>query len=162
MDVQTISIVVAAVGVFIAAINSIYASRRAEQNDQQTLETRQAQLYMQIYSRWNSRESVRAYGLIRYKYQWNGLDDFLTKYGADVNPEAYSDFMLLGTFFEGLGVLVKQGLVDLNLVKDLLSHRIIWYFENVLGPMLTDIREVTQDPTQYDHVEYLYHALTQR
>jgi uncharacterized membrane protein len=38
-DVQTISIVVAAVGVFIAAINSIYSSRRAEEQRQDTLET---------------------------------------------------------------------------------------------------------------------------
>ncbi|MHA1939010.1 MAG: hypothetical protein ACXACD_21225 [Candidatus Thorarchaeota archaeon] len=34
MDVQTISIVVAAAGVFIAAINSIRASRRAEEQRQ--------------------------------------------------------------------------------------------------------------------------------
>jgi len=63
VDVQTISIVVAAAGLFIAAINSIYSSRRAEEQRQLTLETqqhaletRQAQLFTQIQNWWNARE----------------------------------------------------------------------------------------------------------
>ena len=38
---------------------------------------------------------------------------------AYVDSESYVDFMILGTFFEGLGVLVKKGLIDVALVQDL-------------------------------------------
>lgn len=48
MDIQTISIVIAAVGVFIAAMNSVYSSREAWQQRQTEIETRQAELFMQI------------------------------------------------------------------------------------------------------------------
>ena len=68
MDVQTISVVIAAVSVVIGVINSILSSRRAEKNDEQMLETRQAQLYMQLYNRWNSLDFAKAYTQVRYVY----------------------------------------------------------------------------------------------
>jgi hypothetical protein len=40
MDIQTISIVVAAAGVFIAAINSVYSSREARQQRRIEIDTR--------------------------------------------------------------------------------------------------------------------------
>lgn len=118
---------------------------------------------MQIYNRWNSRDLVNAYGQIRYHYQWApSAEDWYKKYGADVNPTAYADFALLGTFFEGLGILVKKELVDVDLVEDLLSQRIIWYWEQVLKPLVGGIRQTTNDPTQWDHIEYLYNEVKQR
>ena len=54
-------------GVFIAAINQILSNRRAEkqreltqQTQQLTLETRQEQLFTQLYNRWNSRDFAKA------------------------------------------------------------------------------------------------------
>ncbi|MCW4040091.1 MAG: hypothetical protein NWE83_04975 [Candidatus Bathyarchaeota archaeon] len=48
MDVQTISITVAGIGIFIAAINSIISRRKADQQRQTEIETRQAELFMQL------------------------------------------------------------------------------------------------------------------
>ena len=70
--------------------------------------------------------------------------------------------MTLNAFFEGLGVLVKKGLIDIELVEDLLSQRIIWYWETVHQPMIKDTRRITDDPTQYDSFEYLYHEMRKR
>ena len=70
--------------------------------------------------------------------------------------------MTIWAFFEGIGVLVKRGLIDVALVEDLLSHRIIWFWENVLSPNIDQIRKLTNDPTQYDHIEYLYHEMRHR
>lgn len=81
---------------------------------------------------------------------------------VDVDSESYVDFMFLGTFFEGLGVLVKKGLIDVALVQDLVSQRIIWYWEHVAGPMFEEIRQYTNDPTQWDHIEHLYHEMKHR
>jgi hypothetical protein len=65
----------------------------------------------------------------------------------------------LMTFIKGIGILVKKGLIDIELVEDLLSQRIIWIWEQGLGPNVEVIRKNADDPTQYDPVEYLYHAL---
>jgi hypothetical protein len=105
---------------------------------------------------------VKAYGLVRYKYEWTDFADWLTKFHPAIDPEAYADFMTLNSTFEGLGVLVKKGLLDVSFVEDLFSQRIIWYWENVHQPIQKDTRAYTSDPTQYDHIEYLCDQLKQR
>jgi hypothetical protein len=70
VDVQTISIVVAAAGVFIAAINSIYTSRRADEQRQLTLETQQHALERaRVYNRWSTKEVTNAYVRLRDVYR---------------------------------------------------------------------------------------------
>jgi hypothetical protein len=70
--------------------------------------------------------------------------------------------MTLNTFFEGVGVLVKKGLIDIELVEDLLSQRIIWYWQHMMGPRIDYVRKAMDDPTQYDSIEYLYHEMKHR
>ena len=162
MDVQTITVVIAGISVIVGVMNSILSSRRAEKNDEQTLETRQAQLYMQIYNRWNSRDLVNAYVHTRYVYQWRDFEDFMSKYHTLTNPEASTNLTMMAYFFEGLGVLVKKGLIDISLIEDLFSQRIIWYWENIAATTVEELRKFTDDPTQYDHIEYLYHEMKHR
>ena len=168
MDVQTMSVVIAAVSVVIGVINSILSSRRAAENDQMMLETRQAQLFSQISSWWRSREAIKAYRNIRYHYYEDKIEnnlswsDFFEKYGSHGDVEAYSDQMTLWAFFEGIGILVKKNLIDVEIVNDLLSGRMIWMWENMIGPNVDLIRKVTDDPTQYDSIEYLYHEMKHR
>ena len=106
MDVQTATVVIAGISVIIGVINSILSSRRAAQNDQMMLETRQAQLFAQIHSWWRSRDGVKAYGNVRYKYydplQKMGIKDYLEKYGAAGDIEVYADQMTLNTFLKAL------------------------------------------------------------
>lgn len=85
----------------------------------------------------------------------------LTKVQAS-QARAYANFMLLMTFFEGLGVLVMKGLVDVALVEDLLSERVIWYWEDVMRESREDARIFVNDPKQGDHIEYLYHEMKHR
>ena len=68
MDVQTVTVVIAGISVIVGVMNSILSSRRAAENDQMMLETRQAQLFAQIHSWWRSREAMKAYGNVRYHY----------------------------------------------------------------------------------------------
>jgi hypothetical protein len=75
MDVQTATVLITGISVIIAAVNSIISSRRADvqraltlKTQQQALETRQAQLFMQVYNRWSSIEVTKGYGFLRYQY----------------------------------------------------------------------------------------------
>jgi len=139
VDVQTISIVVAAAGVFIAAINSIYSSRRAEEQRQLTLETqqhaletRQAQLFMQVYGQWTTPDFAKAYGSTRYKTPPEEFEKLVSDFRAhspDLDLELYAHWQTLQTYFEGLGLLVKKGLLDITFVEDLFSNRILWWWE---------------------------------
>ncbi len=74
IDIQTVSVVVAAIGVLIAAVNQIYTSRQANQQraidlknqelalraQEQELETWQAQLFTDINQPFNTTEIRRS------------------------------------------------------------------------------------------------------
>ena len=104
----------------------------------------------------------------KHEKMTNRVLEYTKKYDVHENLEAYIDHMSLFTFFEGIGVLVKKGLIDVELVEDLFSRRIIWFWDNCMEPRINGIRRVdrfrqsTNDPTQYDSWEYLYNLMRQR
>ena len=160
VDVQTISIVIAATSVVIGVINSILSSRRSEKTEQLALETRQAQLFMQIYNRWTQQDLSKSYSNIRYFYKYEDLDDHFKKVFGDL--ELMTQFHSIMSFFEGLGMLVKKGLIDIDLVHDLLSGRLIWLWDTFGIPTVERARQQLDDPTQFDSVEYLYNEMKKR
>jgi hypothetical protein len=162
VDIQTISIVIAASGLFIAAVNQILSRRRTEAIAKLTLDTRQAQLFMQIYNRWASREIMKAYGVVRYKYtEWKNFDELWKQTSPAIDPEQYADHMILHAFYEGLGVLVKKGLIDVSLVEDLFAGRIMWHYERYKSAF-KDARIKAGDPKMYNSIEYLYNEQKKR
>ena len=66
----------------------------------------------------------------------------------------------MACFFEGIGVLVQRGLIDIELVEDLLANRVIWFWE-LWRPICMGARQATSDPEMYDNMEYLYTAMKQ-
>ena len=102
LAVQTATAVIAGISVIIGVINSIVSSRRAAQNGQLMLETRQAQLFAQLHEWWRSRDAMRAYGNVRFRYrdaagaEWGEVvgnidtfwKDFMKKYDVHVDLEA--------------------------------------------------------------------------
>jgi len=79
MDIQNVSIALAGIGIFIAAVNSIISSRKADQQRQTEIETRQAELFMHLYHRWSSpafrKSMIKVW---RDKHvSWTDFDDFM-------------------------------------------------------------------------------------
>jgi len=127
VDYQTISIVLTGIGLMIAL--TYYALQIRNQNL-----TRQTQLFMQIYQTRNKHDNmVRWFELT--SWEWEDLDDFVRKYRTDASPEIkalpYEQFAT----YDGLGMLVKDKMVDINTVFQLMSEPIVvvWYkFETVI------------------------------
>jgi len=165
----TIGILAACVSVVIGVVNQILSNRRAEEQRAETqktqlltLETRQAQLFMQIYNRWTSRDLIKAYGLVRYQYtDWKTFPELWQQCNPATEPEKYADHMLLHAFYEGVGVLVQRGLIDVGLVEDLLADRVMWHYERYANSF-KEARIMTGDQKQYDSIEYLYNLMKQR
>lgn len=163
MDVQTISVVVAAIGLLIAAINQIYTSRQSNEQREREIETRQAELFAHIYDRWTDTEFAKHYYTVRWEVgeQWKTLSvDEQDQLIEEMHKQGLTSSHLLIQFYEGIGVLVQEGLINVTLVKNLLSHRIIWFWET-FGDSLIREREQFQDPTHHDSLEYLYNVMKQ-
>ncbi|MCW4040323.1 MAG: hypothetical protein NWE83_06195 [Candidatus Bathyarchaeota archaeon] len=159
MDVQTAAVVITGVSIIIGIILSLHSQKHA-------LETRQAQLFMDVYNRWNTREIQIAYGNERFlilpqiqsfeDYQRLVLDE---RAKGNLDPWFYGQILI--TYFEGLGMLVKQGLINIDTVEDLFAGRIIWFWDS-FGWICEMRRKQLGDPKLYDSIEYLYDVMKQR
>ena len=106
----------------------LFIMRNSQRNQQIQIETRQAQLFMQIFTHQYDIDQRRSLHLLN-TLEYEDYDDYISKYGPDNNPDAYFRIGSLGTYFEGVGVLVKRKLVDPTIVDDLMSGRIIDFWE---------------------------------
>lgn len=150
-DVQTISIGIAAASVVVAL--TYYSLQLRNQN-----RTRQAQLFMQLYDRFHDKEFMKKFVDINDLWEWRDYDDFLKKYGPETNLEAYSSWASVGNFYEGMGVLVKRKLIDVNLVDDLMSGFILRFWDKI-EPIIKEFRERENWPQAYEWIEYLYNEI---
>ena len=163
-DLQTLSVTIgiltACVSVVIGVMNSIRSSREAKEQRQVEIETRQAELFMQIFNQWTNPEFALCYGNIRYneEYQWKEVEELQQKTLEPWNKERWKHFHSLFQFFEGIGVLVQMQLIDVTLVRNLFSHRIIWYWE-YMKPWVYYNRKRVNDPNLADSLENLYNEM---
>ena len=57
--------------------------------------------------------------------EWDDFDDYVEKFSAMNNPKQAAVMDSQMSFFEGLGVIVKKQVIDLDTVYDIFSNRII-------------------------------------
>jgi hypothetical protein len=120
-------------------------------------ETRQAQLFMNIYNHWNTSDFWKNYWSILDR-EWTDYDDYQSKYGRKNSLEANANAATLFAFYEGLGVLVKRGLIDPHFVDDLLGGTIINYWEK-MEPIYVEMRVRTNYPQIATQIEFLYETI---
>ena len=121
-------------------------------------ETRQAQLFMEIYRTWSSMETIKIRRELE-TWAWTDYDDFIQKYGVTNNPDAYSSFQKLGAWYEGIGVLIKRKLIDPTFVDDLMSGVILWGWET-FGSIVREHRVRENMPFYFEFWEYLYEEIS--
>ena len=61
-------------------------------------------------------------------------------------------------YYEGVGVLVKKGLIDLNLVGELMSSHVIRFWDQ-MESVFKGIRERLNWPEVFQGFEYLYNEI---
>jgi hypothetical protein len=167
VDAQTIGVLVTAASVTVAAVYYMFTLRTNQRNYKATLDTRQAQLFMQLFDRFTSSEFALNYGKARYEIlpKLNNSPEELSKFiyqntNEKFNSEVFLPFHQLSVFFEGVGVLVQKDLINIDLVERLFSDRIIWFW-TMIKPRIIFSRE-SQGPQLYENMEWLYNEMVRR
>jgi hypothetical protein len=111
-----------------------------------------------LYDQLNSQEFQKMFNHIVYVYKWEDYDDWIRKYGPDVDMDAWVAFTSVGSFFDGLGVLVHRKMIDIKLVHDLMSSSIIWLWEK-MEPVIVERRKRRNRPQIWEFVEWLYNEM---
>ena len=141
---EFLAIILTGLGLIVSIL--YYASVLSNAN-----KTREAQLFMQIYSQWNSLELQSQYGKVM-NMQFGTFDDFFEKIRNDL--EIRNAVNMVGIFFEGLGVYVHRGLIDVTMVDDLMSEAIINFWEKS-KPLVYETRTRANLPQYAEWLEYL-------
>ena len=153
--IQTIALVVGIVYYLTIMRNSQINQELARKAQEQAVETRQAQLFMQIYSKFTDENFNRNF-FETQDWQWQDTDDYIEKYEKPIEPHA--KWATLANYFEGVGVLVKRGLIDVSLMDDLMSGAIMRFWEKFEG-FIKETRIRYNFPQRAEYIEYLYNQV---
>jgi len=155
VTIESISIVFTGLSVSLAAFYYISSLRNAQRTQEHALETRQAQLYMQLYSFYDNKEFLKDYGNIGEVYQCKGIEDWQKRLSASADIDAYSSWLRVGRFLDGVGILLKRNLIDSDLIFELLGDVIRGSWD-AMAVWLKEAREYWDRPQLWRNFEYLY------
>ena len=150
VDIQTISVMLAATSVVIASTYYILTLRN-------TRLTRQAQLFNQVYQTFSSTELHRNY-MELLNYEWEDYEDFDRKYGSDNNLDSYSKRASLWLWFNGIGLLMQKKLIDPDMVYFTAGNQALWTWAKY-EPIIKEICRRYNVSDSFEHFEYLVNEM---
>lgn len=156
MDITTVTTIcltaAAIVGLFFAAneYRNMVKQRRTE-------------MLVRIYPIYNIEQSeLRQAEKLVTTSDYRDLADFVGKYGETSSSEPRPvAFDKVGDYYEGIGLLMRRGLVDPDLVEALLGAKVVCYWEKML-PYIDGIRQRSGDDSTWENYEYLYREMKRR
>jgi hypothetical protein len=146
LDIPSISAIVVAVGVLVGVVYYILDMRNQSK-------VRQTDLVMRLYSTFNSLEFQKTWEEV-LKREAKDLNDYEKKYSQ-------AEVLAVGMFFEGIGILLKRKLIDIELVDDMFTMPIKATWEKMRDITL-EARIVRNEPTGLEWFEYLYNEMKKR
>jgi len=113
------------VGILVGIVYYITIMRNSQRNQRIQLETRQTQLFTQFNDEFRKSgdawiDIMGSFGLTGSSsgWSWEDYDDFMMKYGPDNSPEEWQKFVSIADLFERMGILAKEGSVNLQIIYD--------------------------------------------
>ena len=147
MEIETLSVVLTGISVSLAAIYYALTLRRQQQ-------ARTAQTFIQIYQNAIEQGYIQSLSEAIWLQKDEGFEAWWEKYGPENNMEFFVRWYRGIVFYESIGILVKNGIVDLALVDDLMSGPILITWERY-EPIIKGIRERYGYPHFQEWQEYL-------
>jgi len=109
---------------------------------------------MQIHDRFQSPEFAKNLGDLIFNWKWSDFDDYMSRYGTK-NPDEMTKFTMFFTYWEGLAVIVRRGLMSVELIYDLNYNAVIAIWERY-APVVAGMRRLGNSPQLYEPVEWMY------
>jgi hypothetical protein len=147
-------------GLLVGIFYYIMTLRNQQKTQEMQLETRKAQLFMQIYNRFTEVEFRENFNEVLNR-EWVDYDDYNKKYGRFTNPSAQAKSSSIALFFEGLGILLQKGFLDVDIVGRLMSTPIRIYWVKFY-PIFNEMRATVGNEEVMEYAEYLYDGVEKR
>jgi hypothetical protein len=148
VDLQTISIAVAAASVIVGVIFSLFSIRNIGRS-------RQASLFSAFQSQAYDKQFVKDMTDINEFWSWDSAEDFFAKYGPEADADAFATFVTVGMYYDGMGRLLREKLIDKRLIPEFLIVAIV-HFGRKIERDSRKMEEMFGSPLAFDNIEYLY------
>ena len=147
------------IALIVGIIYYLIIMRNSQRNQELTLETRQAQMFMQIYHRLNDPYLQKAI-IILHGVDFKDIDDFLSKSNSETaeGRELKESITAFISYYEGVGVLVREGLIDIRYVALLICGmtKNTWEKFKDIAPKIREQPGMKRWASEW---EYLYNEL---
>ncbi len=118
--------------------------------------TRQAQLFMQITNRMDE-EFMDAWHELNTT-ELNSFEDYWGLYDPDKDRERYSRLMRVLTFYSGIGVVLREGFINIRPVVFLIGAPARYTWEKLM-PVVEGVRRHYGSRQVWTQTEYLYNRI---
>ncbi len=144
IDIPTVSAIVVAISVVVGLCFTLLELRHLSK-------TRRTDVIMRIYNRFGSKEMVEAINSVGQ----------LKSQDVEFPPKStLTGVTQVAIIFEGLGVLLEQNLIDIELVNSLFGPTLVSLWEPI-QPVIQGMRKSLKQPFFFSHFEYLYDRLNE-
>jgi len=143
-EIQAAYYMVAATGVLVAAVYYVFNMRAA-------IKTREAQLFMQIFEIFRNEDFWAAINETRK----SEFDEYLEKTQIKMTFKDYNRLNAVSAYFEGIGLMLKRGYLNVDLINDFMPLTILSYFENI-KPYIQWRIERSCSTYRWKNFQYLY------
>jgi hypothetical protein len=152
--IEYLPLVLTGIGIIVSILYYSSVLRNANKTQQMQLETRQAQLFMQIYDKWTDPAFNEMVNEVIHT-EYNDYEEWYENTNNwSKNSETTGKNRAVGQYFEGIGVLVKRGLIDVHLVDDMMSGFVLSFW-NAKAPYIKEFRKRMNAPAVLEWAEYL-------
>ena len=141
--IEYLPLVLTGIGIIVSILYYTNVLRNANK-------TREAQLFMQIYDKWSDPEMLNSYQIVN-EAKFSTLEEYWDI--RTQNQEFGRAMSKIVGFYEGLGVLVREDLLDIRLVALLMTGSTLRFWRK-MESFVPRIRELSY-PRAYIETEYL-------
>jgi len=142
-DVDTAVSIVTMASIIIGVVFAILELRHLNR-------VRRTDIIMRIYERFGNKELVEAINKVGAA-EFTNLKEYNAKYG-------FTDISQVAVLFDGVGVLLEQGLIDIKMVDRLFGPTLFLLWRR-MKPVIYAMREGMKEPGFFAHYEYLVDRL---
>jgi hypothetical protein len=145
--------IVQTVGILVGIIYYITIMRNSQKTQQLQLETRKAQLYMQLFMRITSEEFIKK-SLDTLRLEYDNVDDFFEKYILGPDSSVHAKLFSMFWHIDGLGYMMSQKLIDPEMVYNFGGgFAQVWHWKK-WEPVIMRFRKRRDDPEFLRWFEY--------
>jgi len=123
-----------------------------------TNRARKTQVVMTLSNMLNSETTNRNY-ITLLSMQWEDFDDFHKKYDSTANPDHFAIRWNLWKFYDNLGYMLNQNIVDTDMVYYLFGGPLCVQFWSKFEPIIMEQRKLYTDPDWFRWWEFLFNEV---